>query len=67
MECRGFGAAKEGLKFYGMKVVGEEAWIDQVWEEFEAQYLSQRSCKISTTCVIFVTTTIKCDFKYATN
>ena len=26
----GFGVTKEGLRFCGLEVVGEEAWIDQV-------------------------------------
>ena len=47
----GFGDAKEGLRFCSLEVVGEGAWIDKVSEEFEAQYLSQTTCKIPTTCV----------------
>ena len=39
MVCWDFGDV-DGFKVCSLEVVGEDAWIDQVYEEFEAQYSS---------------------------
>ena len=36
--CQGFGDAQEDIiRSCGLEVVGEETWIDQIWDKFEAQ------------------------------
>ena len=50
--CQDFGDAKKGLRFCSLEIVGKEVWTVQ--EESEAQCLSQKTCKISTTHVNFI-------------
>ena len=49
----GFDDAEEGLRVCSLEVVIEEAWIDQVQEELEAQDKSKKTRKILTTFVQF--------------